>query len=110
MQKVPLRAVPNQRLNTVLGDYSCTLHLYQRGDFLYADVTANGTAICTGAMCLANTNIINFPTASFSGLLYFVDMQGYAANPHYEGLGDRYQLYYITAEEQEAFRQELQDV
>lgn len=52
MKKIPLQAIPNQRFNVVLNDQNCTIHLYQKGNYMYMDFTADGAEIRTGAICL----------------------------------------------------------
>ena len=50
MQVIPLDITPNQSFNIILGEYNCVLHLYQRGDYLYLDLTADSIAIRQGAI------------------------------------------------------------
>lgn len=94
MKVIPLRAIPNQRLNIVLGNQNCTLHIAQKGDYMYADLAVNGIPVREGAICLVDTNLRQYPLAGFSGLLYFVDMKGLGGVPEYSQLGTRYILLY----------------
>ena len=96
--KIPLKAIPNQQLAVVLGDYNCILHVYQRGDFLYMDLTANGTRIRQGLICLVDVRLPNYDSPDFSGVLFFVDMQGRGGTPNYAELGARYILCYTDEE------------
>ena len=48
MQVIPLETVPNQSFNIVLGEYNCIVHLYQRGDYLYMDLTADSVVMFNG--------------------------------------------------------------
>lgn len=99
MKKIPLQTIPNQRFNVVLNDQNCTIHLYQKGNYMYMDFTADGTEIRTGAICLVNIDLLAVPTPYFSGYLFFVDMKGKGATPNYKELNDRFILMYITEDE-----------
>lgn len=99
MVKIPLQAIPNQQFQVVLDGQNCTLHIYQRGDFLYMDVECEGAEIRTGAICLPDISLTNYDSADFSGMLFFIDTLGKGAVPTYEELGDRFILCYATADE-----------
>lgn len=92
--KIPVQAIPNQQLKIVLGSQNCTVHLYQRGEYLYLDLTADGEEVRAGAICLPNIDLLNYPTPLFSGMLFFVDTKGKNAAPSYEELGARFILCY----------------
>ena len=94
MVKIPLQQIPNQSFDVVLGEYDCTIHLYQRGDYMYIDLTADGEEVRTGAICLPDVSLMNYPSPNFSGTLFFVDMKGKGAAPSYEELGERFILVY----------------
>lgn len=97
MVKIPLRAIPNQKTRVTIGGQNCTIHLYQRGDYLFMDIAVDGVDIRKGAICLEGNNIIAFKTPNFSGYLFFVDMTGRYGIPEYTGLNDRYKLFYAEA-------------
>lgn len=101
MQVIPLESIPNQSFNIVLNDQSCIIHLYQRGDYMYIDVTANGEAIRQGAICLVDVDLLNYPLLGFTGVLFFSDLLGKYGTPNYKELGSRYVLFYMTEEELE---------
>lgn len=98
MQKIPLEAIPNQTFNIVLGEQNCTIHLYQRGDYLYMDLTANGNVIRQGMICLVDLSLVNYPAVNFSGYLFFVDLLERGGTPVYSELESRYVLMYETEE------------
>ena len=99
MQVIPLENVPNQSFNIVLNEQNCIIHLYQRGDYMYIDITVDGTPIRQGAMCLVDIDILNYPLLGFTGVLFFSDLLGKYGTPNYKELGSRYVLFYITEDE-----------
>ena len=94
IRKIPLKAIPNQRFNVVLNDQNCTIHLFQRGDYLYMDFTVDGKIIRTGAICLSATSILAYPTPYFNGYLFFTDVKRKNKEPNYAELGSRFLLCY----------------
>lgn len=99
MIKIPLKAIPNQQMQIVLNDQSCTIHVYQRGDYLYLDLTCDGVAIRRGAICLPGVNIPLYKSADFSGMIFFADLLNGGGTPNWQELGSRYILCYDGAED-----------
>lgn len=99
MQIIPLENTPNQSFNIVLGEYNCVLHLYQRGEYLYLDLTADSVVIRQGAICLVDVDILNYKNNNFSGYLFFSDLMGLYGTPNYTELGSRYVLFFATEDE-----------
>lgn len=99
MQVIPLDITPNQSFNIILGEYNCVLHLYQRGDYLYLDLTAGSIAIRQGAICLTDINLLNYGNVNFNGYLFFSDLLGVQGIPNYKELGTRYVLFFATESE-----------
>lgn len=94
IRKIPLKAIPNQRFNVVLNDQNCTIHLFQRGDYLYMDFAVDDKMIRTGAICLSATSILVYPTPYFNGYLFFTDVKRKNKEPNYAELGSRFILCY----------------
>lgn len=94
IRKIPLKAIPNQRFNVVLNDQNCTIHLFQRGDYLYMDFAVDDKMIRTGSICLSATSILAYPTPYFNGYLFFTDVKRKNKEPNYAELGSRYILCY----------------
>lgn len=94
IRKIPLKAIPNQRFNVVLNDQNCTIHLFQRGDYLYMDFAVDDKMIRTGAICLSSTSILAYPTPYFNGYLFFTDVKRKNKEPNYAELGSRFILCY----------------
>jgi hypothetical protein len=98
MLTIPLQAVPSQIVKAVLGNQNCQIAVYVKQSNLYVDVNMNGTDIVTAVIALNITPIICRGYMGFPGNLLFIDSQG-ANNPTYDGLGSRYYLIYLTADE-----------
>lgn len=98
MIKIPVKAIPNQVLSVVLNDQNCTINLYQRGDFLYMDLTVDGVEVRRGAVCLPCITVPAYGSPDFNGILFFADMTGGTEPPNYTGLNDRWRLFYEVSE------------
>jgi len=102
MQTVPLLAVPSQKIKTTLADQIVELDIYQRRYGLFVDVYVNsvleiGAVICQNLNRIIRSAYLN-RNAGFSGDFVFNDTQG-TADPVYTGLGTRYELLYLSADE-----------
>lgn len=95
---IPVNAEPNQRFSIVLDNQNCTFELYQRYDRLYATMYVDDVTIISGVICLDCVSLIQTATTAFSGFICFVDTLGNEP-PQWEGLGDRWQLVFFTAQE-----------
>lgn len=91
---VPLVSAPAQTLSTVLAGQSVNIAVYMLGDKLYLDLSINGAAIVTAALCQDRVRLVREAYLGFSGDLAFIDTQG-LSDPTYDGLGSRYQLVYL---------------
>lgn len=91
---IPLRAVPNQTLTTVLANQNCRINIYQKFWGLFLDLAVGNTPIVRGVICQNDNLLIRYAYLGFLGDLAFVDMQG-TNDPDYTGLGSRYQLAYL---------------
>ena len=99
MQTLPLKAVPNQKMSSLLAGQQVAINLYLLADqHLYMDVFMNNAALVTGVICQNNHLIVRDAAASFNGDLLITDTQG-SNDPTYDGLGTRYQLIYLTEAE-----------
>ena len=102
MLEIPLQALPSQELQVLLDDQACTLSLRWRHWRLYADLYVGDEPAFLGAVCLNGQKINQSPSAVFSGALVFVDTLG-RQHPRWDGLGDRWALVYLNAEEIEGY-------
>jgi hypothetical protein len=98
MLVVPLQAVPNQTMQCQLGGQACTLTVRQTQYAMFMDVDVAGEPMATGVICEDRNRIVRFGYLGFLGDFVFVDTQG-IDDPIYTGLGDRWQLVYLTAAE-----------
>ena len=98
MLQIPLQAIPNQVLNTIVGGQYVQINLYQKDQGLFMDVNANSVEICSGVICLNEVRIVREKYQGFIGNLLFYDTQG-LSDPVYTGLDGRYQLLYLEASE-----------
>lgn len=101
MQTITLQAIKAQEMTVRLGDQSVTLRIYQRSTGLYIDIGVADLWIAQGVICLNGNRLVRYPYLGFSGELFFADTKG-SDDPTYNGLGDRFQLFYATADEMSA--------
>jgi len=99
MQIIPLVPSPFQQINVTLEDINMNF-----------DIRWNGTAACWKLDIFAADESFTFRGLRLSpgvdlleglalpelGGLYISDTQRFHAEPDYDGLGDRYQLFYMT--------------
>lgn len=98
MQEIPIQPVPSQIAKVVLGGQNCQILIYQKPQGLFVDINADGSDIVTGVIARDAVPLVCREYAGFVGNLIFIDTQG-ASDPTYDGLGSRYSLVYLTAEE-----------
>ena len=97
-QIVPLNAVPAQRLSITLGGQVCQIVVYQKDQGLFLDLYVDDAAIITGVICQNQNRIVRYAYLGFSGDLVFFDTDTQnPSDPDFSGLGDRFQLAYLTA-------------
>lgn len=99
MQIVPLRAIPNQQVQSQLNGQACTLNVYQQAFGLYVDVYLGSQLIVAGVIAENLNRIVRGSVAAISepgfvGDFSFLDLQG-ADDPVYTGLGSRWVLLYL---------------
>lgn len=98
MVEIPLQPIPSQEVQCILGNQNCTLSVYWRFGKLYADLLVNSDPVFQGAICQNLQWVNQSPSPDFSGGLMFVDGLGEEA-PHWDGLGTRWALLYLDADE-----------
>lgn len=99
MIAIPLQAVPAQTFSVSLGGQQCQLSLYQKGSYFFMDVLLNDIAILTARMVLNSVWIVRYAYLGLVGDFVMFDTMGSNDSPTYDGLGARYQLYYLTPDE-----------
>lgn len=100
MQSIPLQPVPAQLTKVVLSGQNCQISVYEKSQGLFVDLNADGVDIVTGIIARDAVPIVCREYAGFLGNLIFIDTQG-SSDPRSSGFGDRFDLIYITAAENE---------
>lgn len=99
MQTITIQPVPSQTLKVVLADQNVSIKLYQKQDYgVFIDVVLNGSYVASGQIVRDITPLIPSSYLGFVGNLMFIDTEG-NSDPDYSGMGDRWQLLYLTADE-----------
>lgn len=99
MRVIPLAAVPNQTFAVVVDNQPAQIALRWNGGALYFDLTVNGQAVALSRVCRdKQLLLVDSRYRGFDGDFLFLDQQG-DADPVYTGLGDRYQLIFVSASE-----------
>ena len=112
MYLIPLSPIPNQNLMVSFEDQDISIHLYQRGKFLYMDIGYGDENLRNGAICLPGLEI-GGEMYPFSGALIFVDEYSDPQKqcpPNYRELGTRFNLYYCSMEEMLETLHEYMDI
>ena len=103
MQIVPLIQYPNQELMCILGNQNCTIRVTVRSGYTFLDLRVDDTVIREGQLCDPWSWVLATPN-DFKGNFMMIDTARTIATQEraqYEGLGDRWVLYYFTARLQE---------
>lgn len=95
---VPTVPVPNQSLQCQLAGQATTLNIYQTAYGLFVDVYLNGVLVIGGVIAQNYNRIVRSLYLGYVGDFVFVDTQG-DTDPVYTGLGTRYALVYLDADE-----------
>lgn len=95
---VPLRPLPNQTVSVQLAGQVCQIDVFQKSRGLFLNLYVSNVLILGGAICQNLNRVVRSVYLGFSGDLAFIDNQG-NTDPVYTGLGTRYSLAYVTAEE-----------
>ncbi len=98
MLEILISPIPSQSIQTTLDGQICEIVIYQKSQGLFVDVSSNGVQIVSAVIAQDANPIICRDYAGFSGNLLFIDTQG-NQDPEYSGLGSRFSLVYLNAEE-----------
>ncbi|EPZ8126266.1 phage baseplate plug family protein [Yersinia enterocolitica] len=98
MNVITLENKKSQSIFITLEGQSCLIRLIQRDSSLYMDLTVNGDPILQGVPCLYANKIVRYKYLGFRGDLFFLDNEG-QSDPQWDGLADRFPLYFITEAE-----------
>jgi hypothetical protein len=95
---VPLQPVPNQAVRVQLAGQDCQINVYTKIGYLFVDVLVSNVVVVAGVVAENLNRIVRSTYLGFTGDLAFIDNEG-SADPVYTGLGSRFSLAYVTAEE-----------
>jgi hypothetical protein len=95
---VPVQAVPSQTFSILLANQSCRINLADRQGRMFMDLLVNDALVVGGVLCQNENRIVRSLYFAFSGDFEFYDTQG-DTDPVYTGLGSRYLLLYLSADE-----------
>lgn len=98
IQQISIQAIPNQSASVLLDDQECEIHLRQLGNSLFMSLKVDDESIFDNVYCPIAVPINGAPVLGFSGALFFTDTKG-KEPPQWEGLGDRWLLFYATADD-----------
>lgn len=111
MIKFDLDPDPNQEFMILLDGQSCTINIYDRDGLLYLDLYKDGEPVQLGSLLQPREPTVTRTDRDFRGNIRVVDMGNEPDRqcmPFYQGLGGRFEVYYLTAqEEKEVARYEL---
>lgn len=80
----------------MLGGKSCTLYIYQRGNYVFMDMDVNAEPLWRGMKCLTGELVNQYKSNKFDGYLFFEDLRNEGGIPNYKEFGIRYVLRYVT--------------
>lgn len=96
---IPLRAVPAQTVDVILGEQFATLTLRQLATGLYMDVQVSGNEVVGLVKCQNLNRIVRNSYLGFIGDLVFVDNSGEngqpSQDPYFTGLDGQFTLIYL---------------
>lgn len=105
MQTIRIQPIPHQTLKCRIDDQYFSLALYQKGGQIFADVARAGEWLVRMVPCLRLVPIVCREYAGMRGQFLFVDTEGSADPDDYSGLGTRWQLLYLDADEYAAVQE-----
>ncbi len=95
---IQTQALANQTISVLLANQTCKLEIAQKTAGMFINVYVNDALIIGGVICENLNRIVRSIYLGFIGDLAFIDTQG-ATDPFYTGLGTRYFLAYVEADE-----------
>ena len=106
MQTIPIQAVPVQTVSAVCAGQNCQIYIQQTPRGVFFDLNVNGIDVVDSVICQHANPLVCIQYTGFQGNFLFIDTQGTEDPPAAvynentaAGIGTRWQLVYITAEE-----------
>lgn len=103
MLLIPLVQVPNQALSFNADNVLWTIHVYQGGQFVCADIAINGTAVFNGVRGFAGTRLLQYGYMNAPDLGNFV----FDEDADWTNFGASCHLYYLSKAEMADFESAL---
>lgn len=98
MQIIPLQPLPAQVLTVLLADQACQIDVAQKSSGLFLDLYVGGALVVGGVICENRNRLVRSSYLGFVGDLMVIDTEG-SSDPDYTGLGSRFVLAYLTADD-----------
>jgi hypothetical protein len=98
MKIIPTQPVKNQAVTVTLAGQSCQINLYAKLYGMFADLYVSNARVTRGVLVLDRNRMVRSVYLGFVGDLIVYDTQG-TSDPTYDGLGSRYLLAYLEADE-----------
>lgn len=98
---IPTQPVPAQTLSVILAGQNVQLLITQNSTGMYMTIFLDGNAVpmLAGVICQAENRIVRNAYFGFVGDLWWIDNSGAGEDPYYTGLGDRWELGYLTEDD-----------
>lgn len=101
MLTVNLNPVSAQQVTVNIGSVSYSIRLVQRSTGLFMDLSQGESSLFKSVVCLNKNKMVRYKHLGFPGDLIFCDTKG-NEDPSFDGLGERFKLFYATEEELES--------
>lgn len=98
MLEVAIQPKKAQEVAITLGGQACLIRIVQRSTGVFMDLSVGDKPIMQGVICLNMNKMVRYPYLGFAGELFFADTEG-SDDPDYFGMGTRFKLYYLSADE-----------
>jgi hypothetical protein len=99
MLAIPLTQVPNQAISFNADNVLWSLHIYQGGNFVCADILKNGISVVDGVRCFGGIPILQYGYMTAPDLGNFV----FDTDADWTNFGASCNLYYLNQSEMAEF-------
>lgn len=105
MLLIPLSQFANQAVSFNADAVLWTIHVYQAGKFVCADIAINGEQVFTGVRCFGGTKLLQYRYMTAPNLGNFV----FDEDADWTNFGGSCNLYYLSQEELAEFEAAMED-
>ncbi len=103
MLLVPLTQVPNQALSFNADGALWSIHVFQAGKFVCADIAINGILVFNGVRCFGGTKLLQYAYMTSPDLGNFL----FDEDADWTNFGGSCHLYYVSKAELAEFEREM---